>query len=50
MTGQMDGCLDHLQKAIDINGRNRIQARTDSDFQDMADDPRFTELLYPELA
>jgi len=26
-----------------------IQARADSDFQDMADDPRFTELLYPEV-
>lgn len=50
MTGQTDGCLDHLGKAIQINSRNRIQARTDSDFQDMADDPRFTELLYPEMA
>jgi TolA-binding protein len=29
--------------------KNRIQARADSDFQDMADDPRFTELLYPEV-
>jgi tetratricopeptide (TPR) repeat protein len=50
MTGQVDGCLEHLGRAIYINPRNRIQARTDSDFQDMADDPRFTELLYPELA
>ncbi len=50
MTGQVEGCLEHLQRAIDINPRNRIQARTDSDFQDMSDDPRFTELLYPELA
>jgi tetratricopeptide (TPR) repeat protein len=50
MTGQTDGCLEHLGQAIQINARNRIQARTDSDFQDMADDPRFTELLYPEMA
>jgi tetratricopeptide (TPR) repeat protein len=50
MTGQAEGCLDHLGQAIQINPRNRIQARTDSDFQDMADDPRFTELLYPEMA
>jgi tetratricopeptide (TPR) repeat protein len=50
MTGQVDGCLGHLQQAIEINPRNRIQARADSDFQDMADDPRFTELLYPEMA
>ncbi len=50
MTGQVDSCLRHLQQAIEINPRNRIQARADSDFQDMADDPRFTELLYPEMA
>jgi tetratricopeptide (TPR) repeat protein len=50
MTGQTEGCLEHLGHAIQINARNRIQARTDSDFQDMADDPRFTELLYPEMA
>jgi len=50
MTGQVEGCLQHLGRAIQINPRNRIQARTDSDFQDMADDPRFTELLYPEMA
>jgi len=26
-----------------------VQARVDNDFQNMADDPRFTELLYPEV-
>jgi len=31
-----------------LNPQNRFQARNDSDFQQMADDPRFTELLYPE--
>jgi len=31
-----------------MNPHNRFQARNDSDFQNMADDPRFTELLYPE--
>ncbi len=50
MTGQADECLDHLPKAIELNTRNRIQARSDSDFQDMTDDPRFTELLYPEVS
>ncbi|HVJ09116.1 MAG TPA: tetratricopeptide repeat protein [Acidisarcina sp.] len=50
MTGQGEGCLDHLAKAIELNSQNRIQARSDSDFQDMADDPRFTELLYPEIS
>ncbi len=48
MTGDSHTCLEHLTEAIRQNPRNRIQARGDSDFQDMADDPRFTELLYPE--
>ena len=49
MTGDSNTCLEHLTEAIRQNPRNRIQARADSDFQDMADDPRFTELLYPEV-
>jgi TolA-binding protein len=48
LTGDSHTCLEHLTEAIRQNPRNRIQARADSDFQDMADDPRFTELLYPE--
>jgi hypothetical protein len=38
-----------LARAIALNPQNRIQARLDSDFQEMTDDPRFTELLYPEI-
>ena len=49
MTGDSHECLEHLTEAIHQNPRNRIQARADSDFQDMADDPRFTDLLYPEV-
>ena len=49
MTGDSHECLEHLTEAIKQNPRNRIQARADSDFQDMADDPRFTDLLYPEV-
>lgn len=49
MTGQAEEALDHLGRAIEFNPSNRIQARSDPDFVDMADDPRFTELLYPEL-
>ena len=49
MTGDSHTCLEHLTEAIRQNPRNRIQARADSDFQDMTDDPRFTELLYPEV-
>lgn len=48
MTGQAEECLDHLARSIELNAQNRIQARSDADFSDMADDPRFTELLYPE--
>lgn len=49
MTGDGQRCLEHLTEAIRLNAQNRILARSDSDFQDMADDPRFTELLYPEV-
>lgn len=48
MTGDSQTCLERLTEAIRLNGINRIHARSDSDFQGMADDPRFTELLYPE--
>lgn len=48
MTGDAQSCLERLAVAIRLNSVNRIQARADSDFQGMADDPRFTELLYPE--
>jgi tetratricopeptide (TPR) repeat protein len=49
ITGRVQGCLDNLSKAIDLNPKNRLQARADNDFQSMVDDPRFTELLYPEI-
>jgi tetratricopeptide (TPR) repeat protein len=48
MTGQAEECLHHLGRAIDLNAHNRTLARSDVDFRQMADDPRFTELLYPE--
>jgi tetratricopeptide (TPR) repeat protein len=50
ITGQTEECLDHLARAIDGNSKNRLQARTDTDFHSMQDDPRFTELLYPETS
>lgn len=49
MTGHSQDCLTNLAKAIALNPRNRLQARSDNDFQSMVDDPRFTELLYPEI-
>jgi tetratricopeptide (TPR) repeat protein len=48
LTGQIESSLKNLSEAIRMNPHNRFQARNDSDFQNMADDPRFTELLYPE--
>jgi tetratricopeptide (TPR) repeat protein len=48
MTGEHQKCIEHLTQAIRLNSQNRIQARSDSDFDGVADDPRFTELLYPE--
>jgi tetratricopeptide (TPR) repeat protein len=48
MTGDAETCLDKLGEAIRLKPQNRFQARSDSDFQPMADDPRFTELLYPD--
>lgn len=50
ITGRAQGCLDNLSRAIELNPKNRLQARSDNDFQSMADDPRFTELLYPEIS
>ncbi len=48
MTGSTHECLQHLEEAIRLNPQYRIQARSDSDFGNMAEDPRFTDLLYPE--
>ncbi len=50
MTGHFPEALQHLSEAIRLNPANRFQARNDTDFQNLADDPRFTELLYPEGA
>jgi tetratricopeptide (TPR) repeat protein len=49
ITGRTQDCLANLARAIELNPRNRLQARADNDFQSMVDDPRFTELLYPEI-
>ncbi len=49
ITGHAQDCLTNLARAIELNPKNRLQARADNDFQSMVDDPRFTELLYPEV-
>ena len=48
LEGRGAEAMKHLSEAIRLNPNNRIQARNDSDFQSLFDDPRFTELLYPE--
>ena len=48
LTERYEESLRNLTEAIRLNAANRFQARNDSDFNNMADDPRFTELLYPE--
>ncbi|QMV17973.1 tetratricopeptide repeat protein [Granulicella sp. 5B5] len=48
MTCDSPRCIEHLTEAIRLNPQNRTQARLDSDFESVADDPSFTELLYPE--
>ncbi|MDR3725074.1 MAG: tetratricopeptide repeat protein [Terracidiphilus sp.] len=49
ITGMTQECLQNLARAIELNSSNRLQARIDNDFQNIVDDPRFTELLYPEV-
>ncbi len=49
ITGHAQDCLDSLSRAIELNPKNRMQARVDNDFQSKVDDPRFTEMLYPEV-
>jgi tetratricopeptide (TPR) repeat protein len=48
--GLTQECLQNLARAIELNPCNRLQARIDNDFQNIVDDPRFTELLYPEVS
>lgn len=48
LTGHVEDSLKNLARAIGINPALRFQARNDSDFQNLSEDPRFTELLYPD--
>ena len=48
LTGHFPEAITSLNEAIRLNPANRYQARNDSDFKNLADDPRFTELLYPD--
>src|SRR5579859_5220818 len=48
LTGHVEDALRNLGRAISLNPSLRFQARNDSDFQNLSEDPRFTELLYPD--
>jgi len=48
LTGHVEDSLKRLDEALRLNASLRFQARNDSDFQNLAEDPRFTELLYPD--
>ena len=48
LTGHVEESLKTLKEAVQANPALRFQARNDADFQNLAEDPRFTELLYPE--
>lgn len=50
LTGHVEDSLKHLDEALRLNPSLRYQARNDSDFHNLAEDPRFTELLYPDPA
>jgi len=48
LTGHVEESLKTLDEAIQAKPSLRFQARNDGDFQNLAEDPRFTELLYPD--
>jgi tetratricopeptide (TPR) repeat protein len=48
LTGHVEDSMKNLARAIGLNPALRFQARNDSDFQNLSEDPRFTELLYPD--
>jgi len=48
LTGHVEESLKTLHEAIQAKPSLRFQARNDGDFQNLAEDPRFTELLYPD--
>ncbi|MGE0406057.1 MAG: tetratricopeptide repeat protein [Candidatus Korobacteraceae bacterium] len=48
LTGHLEDSLKALAEAVRLNRTNRFQARNDSDLKNLMDDPRFTELVYPE--
>jgi tetratricopeptide (TPR) repeat protein len=48
LTGEAESAMKNLKVAIELRPENRYHARNDEDFAFLQEDPRFTELLYPE--
>ena len=48
LTGEAESAIANLKVAIELRAENRYHARNDEDFAFLQEDPRFTELLYPE--
>ncbi len=47
LSGDAEGASVNLKRAIELNGRNRLLARSDSDFSKIVRHPLITELLWP---
>ena len=48
LAGDVLNAHENLQRAIELEPRNRIMARQDADFAPLANQPPFDVLLYPE--
>jgi tetratricopeptide (TPR) repeat protein len=50
LLGNVDSALQHLKAAIGLRAANRFLASRDDDFRSLAADPRFRQLLRPEVS
>ena len=48
MSGELLAASENLRRAIELEPRNRIMARQETDFAHLANQPPFDSLLYPE--
>ena len=48
LSGDLHAAHDSLRRAIELEPRNRLAARQDSDFAPLANQPLFSGLLFPE--
>jgi tetratricopeptide (TPR) repeat protein len=48
LSGDAQGAYDSLKRAIELQPRNRMVARQDSDLDAISHQPRIAKLLYPE--